>query len=266
MEFFDKCCRAVAVALTFLLACGGAGASESPITWLTDAGAATASASESGKPVMIDVWAIWCEPCKLMEATTYRDERIVRTMGDFVPLKVDADANEVFLERYEIDAFPTTLFLDAEGREITRLLSHVETNVLLETMEQVRDGYESYTQGVDRRDDPSAMRGVADYLLQVGNAARACDLLRGALKASDGAEAESIELALAAALLADERAGAAIKIMKRLGTSAAAEGIRGEALVAWVRAERDRGKTAKANEALALLREEFPDLVSAVED
>lgn len=256
----------VSLALTFLLAGWGPSAGESPIAWLTDAVAATATATEAGKPVMIDVWAIWCEPCKLMEATTYRDERVVRTIGDFVPLKVDADANEVFLERYEIDAFPTTLFLDAQGREITRLLSHVETDVLLETMEQVRDGYAAYIEGVDRRSDPEAMRGVADYLMQVGNAGRACDFLRSALKASHGETAESIELDLAAALLADDRAGAAIKIMKRLSASATTEGNRGKALVALVRAERERGKTAKADEALAQLREEFPDLVSTVED
>jgi thioredoxin-like negative regulator of GroEL len=266
MEFSSRFCRAVAVALACLLAGWTQAAGEPPISWLTDTGAATASASASGRPMLIDVWAIWCEPCKLMEQTTYRDERVVRTIGDFVPLKVDADANEVFLERYEIDAFPTTLFLDAEGREITRLLSHVETNVFLEKMEQVRDGYASYVERVDRRSDPVAMRGVADYLIQVGNTARACDLLRSALKASAGETAEAIELELAAALLADDRAGAAIKVLKRLTTSATTKGVRGKALVALVRAERERGKTAKADEALALLSEEFPDLVSAVED
>lgn len=265
MEFFSNFCRAAVLALACLPAGWAQAAGEAPISWLTDTGAATASASESGKPMLIDVWAIWCEPCKLMEETTYRDERVVRTIADFVPLKVDADANEVFLERYEIDAFPTTLFLDGEGREITRLLSHVETNVLLEKMEQVREGYASYVEGVDRKGDPMAMRGVADYLMRVGNPARACDLLRSALKASTGEAAESIELDLAAALLADDRAGAAIKTLKRLSTSATTEGVRGKALVALVRAERERGKNAKADEALALLREEFPDLVPAVE-
>jgi thioredoxin-like negative regulator of GroEL len=257
-----------AVALSCLLI-GWTGAdADSLIPWLTDTAAATAAASESGKPLMIDVWAIWCEPCKLMEQTTYRDPRVVRTIGDFVPLKVDADANEVFLERYEIDAFPTTIFLDDEGREITRLLSHVQTDVLLETMERVRDGYAPYVERVQRRDDAAAMRDVADYLMRVDNAARAADLLRGALKiasaASDGS-AEAIELELAEALLADDRAGAAIKVLKRLSTSASTEGIRGEALVALVRAERDRGKTAKADEAMARLRDEFPELVPAVE-
>jgi thioredoxin-like negative regulator of GroEL len=266
MGFLGNYRRAVAVALTSLMAGWAQAAGEVPVSWLTDTGAATAAASESGKPMLIDVWAIWCEPCKLMEATTYRDERVVRTIGDFVPLKVDADANEAFLERYEVVAFPTTLFLDGAGREITRLLSHVETDVLLEKMEQVRDGYASYVESVDRRGDPAALRVAADYLMRVGNAARACDLLRSAVKASAGEAAESIELDLAAALLADDRAGAASKVLKRLSTSATTQAVRGKALVALVRAERARGKTAKADEALALLREEFPDLVSAVGD
>jgi thioredoxin-like negative regulator of GroEL len=268
MKISRKKRMAGAAALSCLLIGGTAAAADSLIPWRTDASKATAAAAESGKPLMIDVWAIWCEPCKLMEQTTYRDPRIVRTIGDFMPLKVDADANEVFIERYEIDAFPTTLFLDGEGREITRLLSHVKTDVLLETMEQVRDGYAPYLERVQRRDDAAAMRDVADYLIRVDNAARAADLLRRALKIASAAgdtSAETIELELARALLADDRASAAIKVLKRLSTSATTKEVQGKALVALIRAEHDRGKAANADEAMARLRDEFPDLVAAVE-
>ena len=54
--------------------------------------------------------------------------------------------------------------------------------------------------------------------------------------------------------------------MKRLSTTATAEAVRGDALLALVRAERERGKSAKADEALGRLREEFPDLVAALDE
>jgi thioredoxin-like negative regulator of GroEL len=185
-----------------------------------------------------------------------------------VPLKLDADANEVFQERYEIGGLPTMLFLDGEGREITRMVSLVEADGLLGTMSRVSDGYASYLENIDRRSDPTAMRRASDYLMQAGNAGGAADLLRDALKAAKSggdATAETIELELAGALLADDREGAAVKMLRRLSTSATSEEARGQALVALFRVERERGRTARADEALARLREEFPDLVPTLD-
>jgi thioredoxin-like negative regulator of GroEL len=247
-----------------LLTTGIAVASEAAIPWQTDINGAMTTADQSSKPIMVDLWAIWCEPCKLMEKTTFRDERILEAAQGFVPLKVDHDANEVFVERYEVEGLPTTLFLDGKGREITRIVSHVETEALWKTMTQVRDGYAAYLEGVGSKKDPSAMRDVAGYLTQVGNPGRAADVLRGAAKAADGESAERIELQLAEALIADEREGAGIKVLKRLSTSATTKSVRGDALVALVRAERQRGKKDKADEALALLRSEFPERVGEV--
>jgi predicted Zn-dependent protease len=120
-----------------------------------------------------------------------------------------------------------------------------------------------YLETVDRRSDPAALRDAAGYLIRAGNGNGAADLLRDALKAStdDGETAEAIELELAEALLVGDRGSAAVKVLRRLSTTATSEQIRGRALATLVRAERERGREARADEALARLREEFPDLV-----
>jgi hypothetical protein len=100
--------------------------------------------------------------------------------------------------------------------------------------------------------------------MRAGNAGRAAGLRRGAAKAAEGEAAERIELLLADALIADERIGSAVKVLKRLVTSSTTKAVRGDALIALVRAERQRGKSAKAEEALALLRQEFPERVPEV--
>jgi thioredoxin-like negative regulator of GroEL len=241
-------------------------ASDARIPWITDPAKAQAEATESGRPLLVDMWAIWCAPCKVMEETTYSDPRVVHAVENFVPLKLDADTNEVFSERYGVGPLPTTLFLDGRKKEIARKMSVISTEEMLVILEQVHEGYDAYLANVDRRDDPEAMREVADYLLAIGNAAGAADVLRGLLKKSaEGEAAEAIELDLARALLADEREGAAVKTLRRLSTSAGSGPVRGQALVALIRAERDRGRDDRAEEALTRLREEFPDLVSDVE-
>lgn len=248
-----------ALGLILVLAASAAAIAEEPIGWSTDARAAMESAAASGKPVLVDLWAIWCVPCKEMEETTYQDPRVVRAFEEFVPLKVDADANEIFVERYEVEGFPTTLFLDGQGREITRRVSYVGPDEMLDAMESVLEGYDAYRERVDRRDDAEALRAAADYLLRAGNPGGAADLLRDALKLAESAGADAIELELSVALTASGREGAAVKLLKRLSNSASSDSVRAEALIALVRTERDRGRTKQADAALTRLRTEFPD-------
>jgi thioredoxin-like negative regulator of GroEL len=202
------------------------------VQWITGTTKALKASGESGRPVLVDLWGVWCEPCKVMEKTTYRDPRILAAVEDFVSLKVDADADTVFVERYDIEIFPTTLFLDEEGREITRLTGLVEADPMLQSLKAVREGYSSYLDQVEKRGDPRALKEVGDFLLEVGNAEGAVPLLRKALKQSKGQEAaelEEIELVLAEALLASGKSGAAAKGLEKLSSSAVSAELREQA-------------------------------------
>jgi thioredoxin-like negative regulator of GroEL len=190
------------------------------IPWITGTTKALKASRETGRPVVVDLWAVWCEPCKVMEKTTFRDPRVLAVIAGFVPLKVDADADTVFVERYDIEIFPTTLFLDEDGREITRLTGLIEADPMLKSLEEVGEGYGSYIELVGRKSDPPALKAVGQFLLEVGNPGGAVPLLRKALKQSKGkepAELEEIELLLAEALEASGKSGAAAKIRERLG-------------------------------------------------
>jgi len=261
--------RTIRPAIVVALACliGGMLQAGNAIPWVTDTTGAIRTAADSGKPVFVDLWAVWCEPCKIMEETTYRDPRVIEAMNGFVPLKLDADSNEIFQERYEIGGLPTTVFLDGRGREISRLVSLVDADALLESMSSITEGYSSYMENVGNSGDSQALRDAAGYLMQAGNPIGAADKLRDALKLSktDDAVAEVIELELADALIGAERVGAALKVLRRLSAPPASDQTRGQALVALVRAEREHGKPARADEALARLREEFPDLAPSAE-
>ena len=161
-----------------------------------------------------------------------------------------------------------TMFLDGRGREISRLVSLVQADSLLESMTSITTGYTSYMENVGRGDDPAALREAGAYLIQAGNAMGAADALRDALKVSkddDVATAEAIELELADALIGAERVGAALKVLRRLSSPTASKTTQGQALVALVRAEREHGKASRADEALTRLRQEFPDLATDVE-
>jgi len=252
---------AVLVALVFVPATASEPAG---IPWTDSPDQAFASAASSARPVLVDVWAVWCAPCALMERTTWAAPAVVAAAEGFVPLKVDADAADLFVDRYRAEVLPTLLVLDDRGEVLARLTGATDASTLLATMERVTDGYAGY---VARRDDtgPEAAAAVASYLLDLDNGARAAELLRRRRKAADGPE-PGLDLLAARAELSDERPGAAVKLLEPLTVTSVAADVRGPALELLVRAQRARGRDRAAGEALSRLRDEFPALAAELDD
>ncbi|CAA9218954.1 MAG: Thioredoxin [uncultured Chthoniobacterales bacterium] len=64
--------------------------------------------TRSSKPVLVDFWAEWCGPCKLIAPLL---DEIAKEKGDAVKVaKVDVDQNQSLSARYNIRAIPTLLF------------------------------------------------------------------------------------------------------------------------------------------------------------
>jgi thioredoxin 1 len=68
---------------------------------------------KSDKPVLVDFWAEWCMPCRMLAPTI--DELADQYAGKIKVGKVDTDANRETATGYQINAIPTViLFKDGE--------------------------------------------------------------------------------------------------------------------------------------------------------
>ena len=63
---------------------------------------------QSDKPVIVDFWAEWCGPCKMIAPVL--DEIAREKAGAVKVAKVDVDANQSLSFKYNIRAIPALLF------------------------------------------------------------------------------------------------------------------------------------------------------------
>jgi thioredoxin 2 len=96
--------------------CGSCGAS---LPWATDAGDGDfdAVATAAAVPVLVDLWAEWCGPCRMVSPAL---EHLAHEMaGKLKLVKVDVDKAPATAARFEAMSIPTLLVLD-HGRVVSR--------------------------------------------------------------------------------------------------------------------------------------------------
>ncbi|WP_243287251.1 protein-disulfide reductase DsbD family protein [Geothrix terrae] len=104
---------------------GAAAATDEHAGWMEqDLEGALAKAKAEHKVVLVDIYADWCAQCKELDEKTWPDAALKQWIAaNAVPIRIDTDAKRKDLAaKLQIRSYPTVLLLDADGRELRRIL------------------------------------------------------------------------------------------------------------------------------------------------
>jgi thioredoxin 1 len=88
----------------------------------------------SKTPVLVDFWAAWCGPCRML--APFVEELARDYAGKAVVAKMDTDANPQTPTKYGIISIPT-LIIFKDGKEVDRIVGAVPKAMIVKKLDAV---------------------------------------------------------------------------------------------------------------------------------
>jgi len=120
---------------------GAQGVSGAPISWHTQWNDALfVQAAKQQRFVILDLHAVWCHWCHVMDETTYSDPQVQALIASrYVAVSVDADSDPDLSSRYGDWGWPATIVLAADGTEIVKRRGYIPPQQMASLLQAIID-------------------------------------------------------------------------------------------------------------------------------
>lgn len=99
-----------------------------------------ARAKREQRFVLLDLEAVWCHWCHVMDTTTYRDPAVIALIGQrYIAVKVDQDSRPDLSNRYGDWGWPATIVFNANGGEIVRRRGYLDPAEMKSMLQAIID-------------------------------------------------------------------------------------------------------------------------------
>jgi uncharacterized protein YyaL (SSP411 family) len=108
--------------------------------WLTWSDSVFVQAHRDHRFVLLDLEAVWCHWCHVMDVTTYRDPKVLALLRkSYLTVRVDQDSRPDLSNRYEDYGWPATVVFDAAGHEIVKRQGYLTPEEMASMLQAIID-------------------------------------------------------------------------------------------------------------------------------
>jgi protein disulfide-isomerase len=110
------------------------------IEWIKDITSTQELTKNSSKNTLIFVTGKWCSSCQIMKREVFADKEVERIVNaQFTPVMIDIDNpnTKELLRHYKVNATPTTIILDAQGKVLDYAVEKIEKKKFLEMLKNL---------------------------------------------------------------------------------------------------------------------------------
>lgn len=166
---------------------------DSSKTWFDgDLETAFAAAEARDTLVMVEFYAEWCNWCRRLETDTFSVPEVRSELQALVSVKLNAEKEGAELaDRFEVDSYPTLIFLDSNGNEMDRILGYLPPDGFLRRVQRIRKGDTFLACLRQLEEDPGnidAIERSVNGLLERSDPEGAISRIEAFHKATDGKE------------------------------------------------------------------------------
>ena len=99
-----------------------------------------AQAQKEGRFVLLNLGAVWCHWCHVMDEITYRDPKVIELIrSHYIPVWVDEDSRPDLSNRYEDYGWPATIVFGADRGEIVKRRGYIPPRPMASMLQAIVD-------------------------------------------------------------------------------------------------------------------------------
>ena len=115
-------------------------ANSPPVAWQSWSDGVFVQATQQHKFVLLDLEAVWCHWCHVMDDITYKDPAVRHLLATkYIAVKVDQDSRPDLSNRYEDYGWPATVVFAADGSEIVKRQGYMPPRPMASMLQAIID-------------------------------------------------------------------------------------------------------------------------------